>query len=147
MVLSFLNSYTFGLKLLRLFVILYVTMAAFINLEDSPKKNRRSSDTLLCSSIIAGLESMCSSIIDEMVLLAGKFKETCLVTRESVLHQQKILDSIDRAIEQSLASTGHANVRASKIYSESSKTSRVEWILSLVSMFVFIIVVLLIRAT
>ncbi|KAJ4895911.1 Membrane fusion protein Use1 [Raphanus sativus] len=86
-------------------------------------------------------------LTDEMVGLARQLKERSLMISQSVENTEKILDSTEEAIEQSLASTGHANVRASKIYSESSKTSCFQWLLILAMLCVFIMVVLLIRVT
>ncbi|CAN8268059.1 unnamed protein product [Cochlearia groenlandica] len=86
-------------------------------------------------------------LTDEMVLLARQLKESSLMISQSVQNSEKILDSTEEAIEQSLASTGHANVRASKIYSESSKTSCFQWLVFLAMFGVFILVVLLIRIT
>ncbi|CAF2112010.1 BnaC08g26520D [Brassica napus] len=86
-------------------------------------------------------------LTDEMVGLARQLKERSLMISQSVENTEKILDSTEEAIEQSLASTGHANVRASKIYSESSKTSCFQWLLILAMICVFIMVVLLIRVT
>lgn len=86
-------------------------------------------------------------LTDEMVGLARQLKERSLMISQSVENTEKILDSTEEAIEQSLASTGHATVRASKIYSESSKTSCFQWLLILAMICVFIMVVLLIRIT
>ncbi|VVB05781.1 unnamed protein product [Arabis nemorensis] len=86
-------------------------------------------------------------LTDEMVVLARQLKESSLMISQSVQNTEKILDSTEVAIEQSLASTGHANVRASKIYSESSKTSCFQWLLIFAMICVFIMVVMLIRVT
>ncbi|XP_024013679.1 uncharacterized protein LOC18021594 isoform X2 [Eutrema salsugineum] len=86
-------------------------------------------------------------LTDEMVVLARQLKESSLMISQSVQNTEKILDSTEEAIEQSLASTGHANVRATKIYSESSKTSCFQWLLMFAMTCVFIMVVLLIRVT
>uniref|UniRef100_A0A1J3DAY6 Vesicle transport protein USE1 n=1 Tax=Noccaea caerulescens TaxID=107243 RepID=A0A1J3DAY6_NOCCA len=86
-------------------------------------------------------------LTDEMVTLARQLKERSLLINQSVQNTDKLLDSTEEAIEQSLAGTGHANVRASKIYSQSSKTSCFQWLLILVMTFIFIMVVLLIRVT
>ena len=59
----------------------------------------------------------------------------------------QILDSTEQAVEHSLASTGRANVRAMKIYSESSKTSCFTWLAIFAMICIFIMVVLLIRVT
>nr|POE55255.1 hypothetical protein CFP56_02252 [Quercus suber] len=59
----------------------------------------------------------------------------------------EILDSTEQAVEHSLASTGRANVRAMKIYSESSKTTCFTWLAIFAMTCIFIMVVLLIRVT
>ncbi|XP_024006224.1 uncharacterized protein LOC18010421 isoform X4 [Eutrema salsugineum] len=69
------------------------------------------------------------NLTDEMVVLARQLKESSLMISHSVQNTEKILDSTEEAIEQSLASTGHADVRATKIYSETSKTSCFQWLL------------------
>lgn len=86
-------------------------------------------------------------LTDEMVGLARKLKESSLMMSQSVQNTEKILDSTEKAVEQSLASTGHANVRAGKVFSESSKTSCFTWLLMFVMTCVFMMVVLLIRVT
>ncbi|GAY58064.1 hypothetical protein CUMW_184230 [Citrus unshiu] len=87
------------------------------------------------------------SLTDEMVGLARQLKESSLLISQSVQNTEKVLDSTEKAIEQSLASTGHTNMRAMKIYSESSKTTCFTWLLMLVMTCIFIMVVLLIRVT
>ncbi|KAL5986998.1 hypothetical protein ACLOJK_015333 [Asimina triloba] len=86
-------------------------------------------------------------LTDEMVVLAQQLKESSLMMNQSLQDTEKILDSTERAVEHSLASTGHANVRAMTIYSESSKTTCFTWLLMFVMTCVFIMVVLLIRVT
>ncbi|XP_010448326.1 PREDICTED: uncharacterized protein LOC104730799 [Camelina sativa] len=86
-------------------------------------------------------------LTDEMVGLARQLKETSQAISQSVQNTEKILDSTEEAIEQSLASTGHATIRATKIYSQSSKTSCFQWLLIFAMTCVFIMVVLLIRVT
>ncbi|KAL2338705.1 hypothetical protein Fmac_013151 [Flemingia macrophylla] len=86
-------------------------------------------------------------LTDEMVVLAKQLKESSLVMNQSLKNSEKILDSTEKAIEQSLASTGRANVRASAIYSQSSKTSCLTWLVMFVMIFVFVMVILLIRVT
>ncbi|GLT38538.1 hypothetical protein SLA2020_127820 [Shorea laevis] len=86
-------------------------------------------------------------LTDEMVVLARQLKESSLMMSRSVQNTEKILDSTEKAVEHSLASTGHANVRAMKIYSETSKTTCFTWLLMFVMTCMFIMVVLLIRAT
>ncbi|KAE8677225.1 hypothetical protein F3Y22_tig00111542pilonHSYRG00173 [Hibiscus syriacus] len=86
-------------------------------------------------------------LTDEMVELAQQLKERSLMMSQSLENTEKILDSTETAIEQSLATTGHTNVRAMKIYSETSKTSCFQWLLILAMICVFIMVVLLIRVT
>ncbi|RVW28498.1 hypothetical protein CK203_103988 [Vitis vinifera] len=59
----------------------------------------------------------------------------------------QILDSTEKAVEHSLASTGHVNTRAMDIYSNSFKTTCFTWIMIFVMTCIFIMVVLLIRVT
>jgi len=66
---------------------------------------------------------------------------------ELIVAGLQILDSTEKAIEHSLASTGRANVRATAIYSESSKTSCLTWLVMFVMTCVFVMVILLIRVT
>ncbi|KAL1218578.1 hypothetical protein V5N11_012572 [Cardamine amara subsp. amara] len=86
-------------------------------------------------------------LTDEMVVLARQLKERSQMISQSVQNTENILDSTEEAIEQSLASTGHATTRATKIYSQSSKTSCFQWLLIFAMTCVFIMVVLLIRVT
>ncbi|XP_019099723.1 PREDICTED: uncharacterized protein LOC104784090, partial [Camelina sativa] len=86
-------------------------------------------------------------LTDEMVGLARQLKETSQTISQSVQSTEKILDSTEEAIEQSLASTGHTTTRATKVYSQSSKTSCFQWLLIFAMTCVFIMVVLLIRVT
>ncbi|EOY32965.1 Ca2+ antiporter/cation exchanger isoform 3 [Theobroma cacao] len=55
-------------------------------------------------------------LTDEMVGLARQLKERSLMMSQSLENTEKILDSTEKAVERSLASTGHANVRAMKIH-------------------------------
>ncbi|KAK4596111.1 hypothetical protein RGQ29_014252 [Quercus rubra] len=86
-------------------------------------------------------------LTDEMVGLARQLKESSLMMSNSLQSTEKILDSTEQAVEHSLASTGRANVRAMKIYSESSKTSCFTWLAIFAMICIFIMVVLLIRVT
>ncbi|KAM3705007.1 hypothetical protein ACJW31_03G048200 [Castanea mollissima] len=86
-------------------------------------------------------------LTDEMVGLARQLKESSLMMSNSLQSTEKILDSTEEAVEHSLASTGRANVRAMKIYSESSKTSCFTWLAMFAMTCIFIMVVLLIRVT
>ncbi|XP_037491311.1 uncharacterized protein LOC105632145 [Jatropha curcas] len=86
-------------------------------------------------------------LTDEMVGLAQQLKESSLLMSQSLQNTEKILDSTENAIEQSLAGTGRANVRALEIYSKSSKTTCFTWLLIFLMTCVFIMVVLLIRVT
>ncbi|KAM4108497.1 hypothetical protein ACB094_03G049300 [Castanea mollissima] len=86
-------------------------------------------------------------LTDEMVGLARQLKESSLMMSNSLQSTEKILDSTEEAVEHSLASTGRANVRAMKIYSESSKTSCFTWLAIFAMTCIFIMVVLLIRVT
>ncbi|KAK6947313.1 Vesicle transport protein, Use1, partial [Dillenia turbinata] len=86
-------------------------------------------------------------LTDEMVGLARQLKESSLLMSRSLQDTEKILDSTEKAVEQSLASTGHANTRAMEIYSLTSKTSCFTWLLIFFMTCIFIMVVLLIRVT
>ncbi|CAN0898774.1 hypothetical protein LINGRAHAP2_LOCUS19898 [Linum grandiflorum] len=86
-------------------------------------------------------------LTDEMVVLARQLKESSLMMSQSVQGAEKVLDSTEKAIEQSLATTGHANVRAGKVFSQSSKTSCLTWLLIFAMTCIFVMVVLLIRVT
>ncbi|XP_077236472.1 uncharacterized protein LOC143877984 [Tasmannia lanceolata] len=86
-------------------------------------------------------------LTDEMVGLAGQLKESSLMMNQSLEGTEKILDSTERAVEHSLASTGHANTRAMEIYSESFKTTCFTWLIIFAMTCVFVMVVLLIRIT
>ncbi|KAL0015081.1 hypothetical protein SO802_002150 [Lithocarpus litseifolius] len=86
-------------------------------------------------------------LTDEMVGLARQLKESSLMMSNSLQNTEKILDSTEQAVEHSLASTGRANVRAMKIYSESSRTTCFTWLAIFAMTCIFIMVVLLIRVT
>ncbi|XP_030439517.1 uncharacterized protein LOC115661371 isoform X1 [Syzygium oleosum] len=86
-------------------------------------------------------------LTDEMVGLARQLKESSLVMSQSLQDTEKILDSTEKAVEHSLASTNRVNVRATEIYSESSKTTCFTWLLIFAMTCIFIMVVLLIRVT
>ncbi|KZV49429.1 cation exchanger family protein [Dorcoceras hygrometricum] len=86
-------------------------------------------------------------LTDEMVVLARQLKESGLVMSQSIQNTEKILDSTEKAVEHSLASTGHANTRAMQVYSQSMKTSCFTWLLMFAMTCIFMMVVLLIRIT
>ncbi|XP_028962725.2 uncharacterized protein [Malus domestica] len=86
-------------------------------------------------------------LTDEMVGLARQLKESSLMMSHSLENTEKILDSTEKAVESSLASTRHATTRAAGIYSKASKTTCFTWLLMFVMTFVFTMVVLLIRVT
>ncbi|KAI5345335.1 hypothetical protein L3X38_013212 [Prunus dulcis] len=67
-------------------------------------------------------------LTDEMVGLARQLKESSLMMNHSLQDTEKILDSTEKAVESSLASTGHANTRATNIYSKTSKTTCFTWL-------------------
>ena len=69
-----------------------------------------------------------------------------LVEKLTYLPMQ-ILDSTERAVEHSLASTGRATSRAAEVYSLTSKTTCFQWLLLFVMTCMFVMVVLLIRIT
>ncbi|KAK9688999.1 hypothetical protein RND81_09G027100 [Saponaria officinalis] len=86
-------------------------------------------------------------LTDEMVRMAQQLKENSLMMNRSVKNAEKVLDSTEQAIEHSLATTSHVNVRASNVFSQSSKTSCFTWLAMFVMLMVFMMVVLLIRIT
>ncbi|XP_039816009.1 uncharacterized protein LOC120678760 isoform X1 [Panicum virgatum] len=86
-------------------------------------------------------------LTDEMVELARQLKESSLMMNQSVQQTEKILDSTERAVEHSLASTGRATSRAAEVYSLTSKTTCFQWLLLFVMTCMFVMVVLLIRIT
>ncbi|XP_021852388.1 uncharacterized protein [Spinacia oleracea] len=86
-------------------------------------------------------------LTDEMVGMARQLKESSLLMSQSVKNAGKVLDSTETAVEHSLASTSHANVRAMHIFSQSSKTSCFTWLLMFVMLMVFMMVVFLVRIT
>ncbi|XP_015166662.1 uncharacterized protein [Solanum tuberosum] len=86
-------------------------------------------------------------LTDEMVVLARQLKESSLMMNQSIKNTEKILDSTEKAVEHSLASTGHATSRAMDVYSRSFKTTCFQWLLIFVMTLVFVMVVLLIRVT
>ncbi|MCL7042696.1 hypothetical protein MKW94_012970 [Papaver nudicaule] len=86
-------------------------------------------------------------LTDEMVGLAQRLKESSLMMSRSVQDTEKVLDSTERAVEHSLASTGNANAQAMEVYSQTFKTTCFTWLLIFAMTCVFIMVVLLIRVT
>ncbi|XP_076943773.1 uncharacterized protein LOC143614137 [Bidens hawaiensis] len=86
-------------------------------------------------------------LTDEMVVLARQLKENSLKMNKSIQNTERILDSTEKAVEHSLASTGRANTQATAMYSESFKTSCFTWLLMFVMLCIFVMVVLLIKAT
>ncbi|KZV42636.1 hypothetical protein F511_17560 [Dorcoceras hygrometricum] len=82
-----------------------------------------------------------------MVVLAMQLKESGLVMSQSIQNTRKILDSTEKAVEHSLASTGHANTRAMQVYSQSMKTPCFTWLLMFAMTCIFMMVVLLIHIT
>ncbi|RVW92183.1 hypothetical protein CK203_027162 [Vitis vinifera] len=86
-------------------------------------------------------------LTDEMVGLAKQLKQGSLLMSQSIKNSEKILDSTEKAVEHSLASTGRVNTRAREINSNGFKTTCFTWILIFVMTCIFIMVVLLIRVT
>ncbi|XP_057539437.1 uncharacterized protein LOC130817630 [Amaranthus tricolor] len=86
-------------------------------------------------------------LTDEMVGMARQLKESSLLISQSIQNAEKILDSTEKAVEHSLASTNHANVRATNVFSRSSKTSCFTWLLMFVMLMVFMMVIFIIRIT
>lgn len=81
-------------------------------------------------------------------LLNVKISPFCwmLIKNVHVLLLQ-ILDSTERAVEHSLATTGRANARAVEVYSLTSKTTCFQWLMFFAMTCMFVMVVLLIRVT
>ncbi|KAL5713241.1 hypothetical protein ACHQM5_015340 [Ranunculus cassubicifolius] len=86
-------------------------------------------------------------LTDEMVVLARQLKESSLMMNRSLQDTEKLLDSTEKAVEHSLATTGHANARAMEIYSRTFKTTCFTWLIMFLMTCIFIMVVLLIRVT
>ncbi|KAI3760156.1 hypothetical protein L1987_50547 [Smallanthus sonchifolius] len=86
-------------------------------------------------------------LTDEMVVLARHLKENSLKMNKSIQNTERILDSTEKAVEHSLASTGRANTQATAIYLQGFKTSCFTWFVMFVMTCVFVMVVLLIKAT
>ncbi|XP_060189154.1 uncharacterized protein LOC132618112 [Lycium barbarum] len=86
-------------------------------------------------------------LTDEMVVLARQLKVSSLMMNQSIQNTEKIPDSTEKAVEHSLASTGHATSSAMDVYSRSFKTTCFQWLLIFVMTLVFVMVVLLIRVT
>ncbi|MFS7975272.1 putative vesicle transport protein, Use1 [Helianthus anomalus] len=86
-------------------------------------------------------------LTDEMVVLARQLKENSLKMNKSIQNTERILDSTEKAVEHSLATTGRVNTRATAMYSESFKTSCFTWFVMFVMICVFVMVVLLIKVT
>uniref|UniRef100_A0A2C9UED0 Uncharacterized protein n=1 Tax=Manihot esculenta TaxID=3983 RepID=A0A2C9UED0_MANES len=63
-----------------------------------------------------------------MVGLAQQLKESSLMMSQSLENTEKILDSTEKGVEQSLASIGRANVRALEMHSKTSKTTCFTWL-------------------
>nr|XP_025885014.1 uncharacterized protein LOC101252142 isoform X2 [Solanum lycopersicum] len=74
-------------------------------------------------------------------LAVPTLKESSLMMNQSIKNTKKILDSTEKAVEHSLASTWHATSRAMDMYSRSFKTTCYQWLL------IFVMVALLIRVT
>ncbi|XP_015065529.1 uncharacterized protein LOC107010760 [Solanum pennellii] len=68
-------------------------------------------------------------LTDEMVVLARQLKQSSLTMNQSIKNTKKILDSTEKAVEHSLASTWHATFRAMDVYSRSFKTTCFQWLL------------------
>ncbi|KAM1743211.1 hypothetical protein ACFX16_013364 [Malus domestica] len=70
-------------------------------------------------------------LTDEMVGLARQLKESSLMMSHSLENTEKILDSTEKAVESSLASTGHATTRAAGCCWTSSAVAAMEGITKL----------------
>ncbi|KAI7727534.1 hypothetical protein M8C21_003838 [Ambrosia artemisiifolia] len=82
-----------------------------------------------------------------MVVLARQLKENSLKMNKSIQNTERILDSTEKAVEHSLATTGRVNTRATAMYSESFKTSCFTWLVMFAMTCIFVMVVLLIKVT
>ncbi|KAL6505193.1 hypothetical protein OROGR_025010 [Orobanche gracilis] len=101
----------------------------------------------IAAKLVAPEVKLQEDLTDEMVGLARQLKESSLMMNQSIKNTEKILDSTEKAVEHSLASTGRANTRAMEVYSQSMKTSCFTWLLIFVMTCIFVMVVLLIRVT
>ena len=107
--------------------------------------------SMLMNQSVQDTEKVDSSVALSLFLLCMEFPQlpvgcllrmlTCLVLL------MQILDSTERAVEHSLASTGRATARASEVYSLASKTTCFQWLLLFMMTCMFVMVVLLIRVT
>ncbi|CAI9300674.1 unnamed protein product [Lactuca saligna] len=86
-------------------------------------------------------------LTDEMVDLARQLKERSLLMNKSIQNTERILDSTEKAVEHSLASTGQANTQAMAVYTQTSNTSCFTWFLMFLMTCIFVMVVLLIKLT
>ncbi|KAI7727530.1 hypothetical protein M8C21_003834, partial [Ambrosia artemisiifolia] len=86
-------------------------------------------------------------LTDEMVVLARQLKENSLKINKSIQNTERILDSTEKAVEHSLATTGRVNTRATAMYSESFKSSCFTWLVMFAMTCIFVMVVLLIKVT
>ncbi|XP_022891211.1 uncharacterized protein LOC111406188 isoform X3 [Olea europaea var. sylvestris] len=117
---------------------------------DTVKLNNIERSVKLDSAAQAHIEKhrkLQDDLTDEMVGLARQLKESTLMMSQSIQNTEKILDSTEKAVEQSLARTGHVNSRAMEVYSQTFKTSCATWLAVFVMVCIFIMVVLLIRVT
>lgn len=86
-------------------------------------------------------------LTDEMVDLARQMKEASLSMNQAVRDSEKVLDSTERAMEHSLATTNQANKRAQDIYSQSFKTGCLSWLIIFIMSCMFLLMVFFIRIT
>ncbi|XP_040383480.1 uncharacterized protein LOC121055323 [Oryza brachyantha] len=86
-------------------------------------------------------------LTDENIELARQLKDSNLVMNQAVQATEKTLDSTKRGVSNSLIGTGRANARAVEVYSFTSKTTYFQWFMGFVMTCMFIMVVLLMRAT
>nr|KAJ0185334.1 hypothetical protein LSAT_V11C900458890 [Lactuca sativa] len=86
-------------------------------------------------------------LTDEMVDLARQLKERSLLMNKSIQNTERILDSTEKAVEHSLASTGQTNTQAMAVYTQTSNTSCFTWLLMFLMTCIFVMVVLLIKVT
>ncbi|CAK9150028.1 unnamed protein product [Ilex paraguariensis] len=128
----------------------YVPLSTVENRADDTVEGDQSTPVKLDAAAQTHIEKhrkLQEDLTDEMVSLARQLKESSLVMSQSLQNTEKILDSTEKAVEHSLASTGHASSRAVDVYSQSFKTTCFTWLMIFVMTCIFIMVVLLIRVT
>jgi SNARE protein 1 len=62
-------------------------------------------------------------LTDEMVVLAAQLKDSSMLMDVSLQDTEDVLGSAEAALEHTLASTDHVNMRAGRLYSQSWQTN------------------------